>query len=103
MSTYEAVSQDVEILKQGGKSNALETVFAEKMVDLVAGKSSNKTDSLLDLEFEVGIASKSMDIKVKRVEDALDKLHKIEIERQETLQDLKEKVKGVFSDTWLKN
>lgn len=92
MHAYEAVSKDVDILKQGGKSNALETVFAEKMVNLFAEKSSSKADSLLDLEFDVGFASKSMEVKVKRVEDALDKLHKIEIERQETLQDLKEKV-----------
>ncbi|KAI8149328.1 BRO1-like domain-containing protein [Fennellomyces sp. T-0311] len=89
---YDEIAQDVGVLRQGGKSKALETAFTESLAGLFSDKTNGKDASnLLDLEIDVGISSKSMEIKVKRVEDTLDKLRQIENDRRETFEDLKEK------------
>lgn len=80
------------MLRQGGKSTALEKVFSDG-TSLAFNQDSNKNDaqSLLDLDLPTG-SQGSLNDKVKKVESALDKLRRIESERNETLQDLREKV-----------
>ncbi|KAI9493783.1 BRO1-like domain-containing protein [Zychaea mexicana] len=92
---YDEIAQDIGVLRQGGKSKPLETVFTESLAGLLNDKANggngSGVNSLLDLEIDVGISSKSMEIKIKRVEAALDKLRQMENDRRETFEDLKEK------------
>ena len=93
---YDEIAPDIGILRQGGKNKAVETIFTESLAGLFndnRGNNMNDTNNLLDLEIDVGISSKSMEIKIKRVEAALDKLQHIEADRCGTFEDLKEKVK----------
>lgn len=90
---YDEIAQDVMVLQQGGKDKALDTAFTENLAGLFNDKASRKEGiDLLDLEIDVGISSKSMEIKVKRVEETLAKLRQIENERREAFEDLKAKV-----------
>ncbi|KAI9025129.1 BRO1-like domain-containing protein [Phycomyces nitens] len=92
MRRYEVISKDIGILRQGEKSQDLVNAFTESIAGLFESSPPSGGDkSLLDLDIDVGIGKKSMETKVKRVEDILDKLRKIEKERDETLNDLKEK------------
>ncbi|KAI9314326.1 BRO1-like domain-containing protein [Dichotomocladium elegans] len=93
LCAYETIASDIEILRYGGKSKALEALFAESVTKTFMKPSTANSGILLDLELEVNLSAKSMDVKVKRVEAAIDKLQKLETDRRETLQDLKEKTK----------
>ncbi|KAI9260669.1 BRO1-like domain-containing protein [Phascolomyces articulosus] len=91
---YDEIAPDIGILRQGGKSKAIETAFTEALTSLFNDNNKdgkNNVNSLLDLEIDVGISSKSTEIKIKRVEAALDKLEQMETDRRETFEDLKEK------------
>ncbi|KAI8384504.1 BRO1-like domain-containing protein [Radiomyces spectabilis] len=93
---YQAIQQDIAILRQGGQGRELERFFAENMTSLFQdngqdGKEKDK-NSLLDLDLDAGTEAKhASEGKVQRVEAVLEKLRKIENDRKQTLQDLKEK------------
>ncbi|KAI7886741.1 BRO1-domain-containing protein [Lichtheimia hyalospora FSU 10163] len=94
LQRYEGVKEDIAVLKQGGKSAALEKVFSDG-TSLAFDQDSKKSDaqSLLDLDMPTSNqgGQDSLNDKVNKVEHALDKLRRIESERNETLQDLREK------------
>lgn len=102
MHRLDDIMSDINILKQGGKSSALDKAFAESASAISSQKLGENgvgtTESLLDLDFAASAESKSsMEAKVKRVEAALEKLRKIENERKETLNDLREKASSSSS------
>lgn len=71
---------------------ALETLFAEALTSPQQTEKAASETTLLDLDIDVGMGNKSMDVKVSKVEAILEKLDKIEKDRNATLEDLKEKV-----------
>ncbi|OAD75301.1 hypothetical protein PHYBLDRAFT_30590, partial [Phycomyces blakesleeanus NRRL 1555(-)] len=97
MRRYEVISKDIGILRKGGKSQDLVNAFTEPIASLFESSPPSGGDkNLLDLDIDVGIGKKNMETKVKKIEDILEKLRKIEKERIETLNDLKEKASPLF-------
>lgn len=95
LQRYEGVKEDIAVLKQGGKSTALEKVFSDgTSLAFKQDSSNNGAQSLLDLDMPTSNqgGQESLKDKVNKVENELEKLRRIESERNETLQDLREKV-----------
>ncbi|KAI9342388.1 BRO1-like domain-containing protein [Pilaira anomala] len=97
LSRYESVRRNIEILKNGGQSRELERAYTE-CISVLAQDNNNKNENtgmnLLDID--VTEKSKSNDVlieKVQRVESILEKLRKIEQDRDDTFRDLKDKTK----------
>lgn len=92
------------MLKQGGKSTALEKAFSDgtSLAFKQDSSSNGGAQSLLDLDMPTSNqgGQDSLKDKVNKVENALEKLRRIESERNETLQDLREKVDIVL--LWMK-
>lgn len=102
LAKYDTVRRNVDILKHGGSSHDLEKVYAEAISNLLNGggqpaRQNSATVDLLDIDFGTTTAPAKKDDqleeKVKRVEGIIEKLRKIESDREETFRDLKEKVK----------
>lgn len=97
----DVISADINILKKGGNSSDLEKAFAEGVAQVFkqGNQKGDMANSLLDLDLGGDAAKKAdMQNKVKQIEATLEKLRKIEVERKETLQDLREKVKNVCGE-----
>ncbi|KAI8334762.1 BRO1-like domain-containing protein [Chlamydoabsidia padenii] len=89
----DTISNDIAILKQGSSSQALESLFTDTMSYLLTESSSSVApkDTVMDLQIDVGLGTNSMQQKLKRVESILEKLYKLQKDRDNTLEDLKEK------------
>lgn len=96
MSKYETARRNIDILKHGGQSHELETAYAECIFAVANGgaQKSDATVDLLDIDFGTDSDKKSDDLneKVQRVESLIEKLHKIESDRDDTFHDLKDRV-----------
>ncbi|KAI8059353.1 BRO1-like domain-containing protein [Gongronella butleri] len=108
---FDTIKKEVDQLRQGGGGarGSLERVFAERLTTALADDDASKAktnsvgvDSLLDLSDDVpaagsdaaGAASgESTKDKVKGIESLLDKLYRLEKDRAETLDDLKERTR----------
>jgi hypothetical protein len=95
----DSISKDIAILKQGSSSQALESLFADAMTHLLTESPSSMTSkdttasaAMMDLNIDVGLGTNSMQQKLKRVESILEKLYTLQKDRDNTLEDLKEKV-----------
>jgi hypothetical protein len=99
----DSISKDIAILKQGSSSQALESLFADAMTHLLTESPSSMTSkdttasattaaAVMDLNIDVGLGTNSMQQKLKRVESILEKLYTLQKDRDNTLEDLKEKV-----------
>jgi hypothetical protein len=91
---YGSNQHNIDILKQ---PQNLEKTYANSIINLSNGISSNQgndasTMSLLDVNFGVEEKKDGLSEKVQQVETILARLNKIECDRNETFQDLKEKV-----------
>ncbi|CAO3598124.1 unnamed protein product [Absidia cylindrospora] len=95
MQKLESISKEIAILKQGPSSEALEALFTDISAHLLTDlpSDSSSTTSVMDLQIDVGLGNNSMRQKVKRVEAILDKLNKLQNDRDNTIEDLKEKTK----------
>ncbi|CEG69471.1 hypothetical protein RMATCC62417_05540 [Rhizopus microsporus] len=91
---YSSVQHHLDILKQ---PQALEKAFTDTIINL-SNKSNVASDmSLLDVDTGVEDNKNKLNEKVQRVESILEKLRKIESDRNETFQDLKEKVNHFYT------
>ncbi|CEG83642.1 hypothetical protein RMATCC62417_17525 [Rhizopus microsporus] len=91
---YSSVQHHLDILKQ---PQALEKAFTDTIINL-SNKSNVVSDmSLLDVDTGVEDNKNKLNEKVQRVESILEKLRKIESDRNETFQDLKEKVSHFYT------
>ncbi|CEJ03390.1 Putative Vacuolar protein-sorting protein bro1 (Fragment) [Rhizopus microsporus] len=91
---YSSVQHHLDILKQ---PQALEKAFTDTIINL-SNKSNVTSDmSLLDVDTGVEDNKNKLNEKVQRVESILEKLRKIESDRNETFQDLKEKVNHFYA------
>ncbi|KAI9315980.1 BRO1-like domain-containing protein [Dichotomocladium elegans] len=102
LRNYQEISREVSILRQGGKSKALDKAFSDATSAAAFGKPKQtalgNVDSLLDLDMSTDNTTTTsmpeeavMAAKVEKVESALAKLRAIEEDRSETLNDLREK------------
>ncbi|KAI8369122.1 BRO1-like domain-containing protein [Choanephora cucurbitarum] len=96
LSKYESARRNIDILKLGGQSQQLEGAYAECIVSSMTDNGSKKNSAsmdLLDLDFggQSQTTDTDLDEKVQRVENIIEKLRKIEKDRDETFRDLKEK------------
>ncbi|KAI8342699.1 BRO1-like domain-containing protein [Chlamydoabsidia padenii] len=93
---HEEIKKDVEILRQGGRNGQMERVFAEHLTMVLEhdSKKGAGENSLLDLDMSSSVnAAKLSAEKAQQVESIIDKLYKLEKDRSETLQDLKERTR----------
>lgn len=106
LAKYEAARKNIDILKHGGQSHELEKVYAEALSNLLNGgqptRQNSATVDLLDIDFGTTTIADEKDDqleeKVKRVESIIEKLRRIENDRDETFLDLKEKVSATQHD-----
>ncbi|GAA5804245.1 hypothetical protein HPULCUR_009732 [Helicostylum pulchrum] len=89
LSRYESVRRNIDILKNGGQSRELEKAYAECISVLADSKTQAGTNSLLDIDTEK--KDDNLQDKVQRVESILEKLRKIQSDRDDTFRDLKDK------------
>jgi hypothetical protein len=94
LARYEAARRNIDILKQGN-SHGLEAAYSEALSSLF-GDSKPTQDpktSLLDLDIstEEDNTSDDLDKKVQKIESIIEKLKRIESDRDETFRDLKDK------------
>ncbi|RCH98002.1 bck1-like resistance to osmotic shock, partial [Rhizopus stolonifer] len=95
LSRYETVRRNIDILKHGGQSQHLEGAYAECIASLAEKKNVNGGASMDLLDLDFGGQSQKTDNglseKVQRVESIIEKLRKIEKDRDDTFRDLKDK------------
>jgi hypothetical protein len=96
MNKYETARRNIDILNHGGQSRELEAAYTE-CISAVANGGSQKPDAamnLLDIDFGTDNDKKSGDLneKVQLVENLIEKLRKIENDRDDTFRDLKDRV-----------
>ncbi|KAF1801584.1 BRO1-like domain-containing protein [Mucor lusitanicus] len=95
MGKYDSVRRNIEILKHGGQSRELEGAYAE-CISAIAGGNTPQKDAgvnLLDVDIaaDSGKSDDDLSEKVKRIELIIEKLRKIESDREDTFRDLKDK------------
>ncbi|KAI8968458.1 BRO1-like domain-containing protein [Mycotypha africana] len=100
IAKYESARRNLDILREGGQSLTLEKTYTQTLTSLISNNehsSKQPTEaSLLDLDFESEAEKKqsskeNINEKVQRVETTIDKLRRIEKDRDDTFHDLKEK------------
>ncbi|KAI8643367.1 BRO1-like domain-containing protein [Parasitella parasitica] len=96
MGKYDSVRRNIDILKHGGQSRELEGAYAECISTLANGSTAKKDAgvNLLDVDTGSSQAEKkngNLNEKVQRIEAIIDKLRKIESDREGTFRDLKDK------------
>lgn len=99
LNKFETVRRNIDILKHGGQSRELERAYAE-CISVLANGSNKKEDAgvnLLDIDTSSTGSNKkaSLNEKVQRVESIIEKLRKIQSDRDDTFRDLKDKVKSI--------
>lgn len=99
MAKYESVKRNIDILENGGRSRELERAYAE-CISVLANGGDKKKDAgvnLLDIDVSTEEEKKggNLNEKVQRVESIIEKLRKIESDRNDTFRDLKDKVSSV--------
>ena len=92
LSKFESVKRNVDILKQGGQSRELERAYAECISVLANGQKQDAGVNLLDIDVGSEKKEGSLNDKVRRVESIIEKLRKIQSDRDDTFRDLKDKV-----------
>lgn len=96
LNKYETVRRNVDILKHGGQSHELERAYAE-CLSVLANGGNGKQDAgvnLLDIDTSTPDDKQgNLNEKVHRVESIIEKLRKIQSDREDTFRDLKDKVR----------
>ncbi|KAI9265997.1 BRO1-like domain-containing protein [Sporodiniella umbellata] len=87
-SRYASVQSSLDILKQPSQ---LEKTFTDSIIQLSSKSSDASNMNLLDVQIETEDTANQMNQKIQQVESILEKLRRIESDRSETFNDLKEK------------
>ncbi|ORX53931.1 BRO1-domain-containing protein [Hesseltinella vesiculosa] len=89
---WAAIASDVDLLKLGPDSLALEKLFTDELAPFWTNTAVDQPVSPMDdLQISVGLKNKSLEQKLLRVDTLLDKLDKLQKDRTLALEDLKDR------------